>query len=93
MSHPKEANVLELTRQGKSYDEIAELTGVARSTVGDILKGTPGPRTAVRKSDMTIKGTGEKWGVGINPWVRLIHEAAVDQIPRCKEILTLTAWM
>jgi len=91
MSHPQEADVKELRRQGKTFDEIAQLTGVPRSTVGEILKGVPRPRTERRKSeqksDMTIKGTGEKWAVEINPWVRLIHEAALDQIPQCKGII------
>ena len=86
MRHPKEADVMELRRQGKTFGEIAQLTSVARSTVGDILKGVPRPRPAGRKSEMTIKGTGDKWAVEINPWVRLIHEAAVDQIPRCKDM-------
>ena len=103
MSHPKQADVLELKKQGLSLRDIAKKTGLSTTKVFTLLKaqdtppppGDPGtgtppnPGTVTkdrRKSDMTIKVTAEKWAVEISPWVRLIHEAAVDQIPRCKDM-------
>ena len=31
-------------------------------------------------------GTSEQWRVKINPWVRLIREAAVHQLPKCQDL-------
>ena len=99
MSHPKEADVLELKKQGLSLRNIAKKTGLSTTKVFTLLKAqntppppgdpgaeTPPPPGSERKSDMTIKVTGEKWAVEISGWVKLIYEAAVQQIPRCKDM-------
>lgn len=103
MRHPKEADVLELKKQGLSLRNIAKKTGLSTTKVFTLLKaqdtasppddpGTevlPPPGTVTkseRKSDMTIKVTSKQWVEEISPWVRLVHEAAVDQIPQCKDL-------
>ena len=85
MTEAKEKQVRELHEQGLSQRQIAEKTGIPKSTVGLILKeaeaeAAPTPPTPA------IQATGQQWKTKLNPWINLIHQAAVEQIAECRGI-------
>ncbi len=81
MTEGKEKQVRELHEQGLSQRQIAEKTGVPKSTVGDILKAA---QEAAAPPLPSIHATSQQWATKLNPWIRLIHQAAIEQIPECR---------
>lgn len=75
----KRAQVLDLHREGLSFREIERQTGVSHKTAQRWVAGSDGdsPR---------ISATGKQWGVELNPWIRLIHQAAAEQVQELRGI-------
>ncbi|MBA7672972.1 hypothetical protein ES703_81160 [subsurface metagenome] len=82
MSHPNEKQVIELHNQGLSEREIAKKTGISNTTVHRIIvAGDEPPR-----DKLIITGKGEQWTVKLNAWIKLIYQAAMEQIPEFRGV-------
>ncbi len=83
MSHPKEPQVLQLREEGLSMRRISDKTGIPKSTIQRILVDAG---KAGETEDPSIAARGQQWTAKLSPWIKLMHQAASEQIPECRSV-------